>query len=127
MQTFIVGLVDKPNKNGRIYPRGVMDKAIKDYRKQIDEKRSVGELNPQFDPTTVLTNVSHIITDLLIEENNLVADVDVLTTPRGLILQDMLESHNIEFVTRGLAKLDKEKTITEYTLLSVDACVAPPN
>jgi hypothetical protein len=39
----------------------------------------------------------------------------------------MLDSqHNIEFVTRGLAKIDKEKTITEYTLLSVDACVAPP-
>ena len=127
MLTFIVGIVDTPNKNGRTYPRAVMEKAIADYKKPIDQKRSVGELNPQYDSPINLTSVSHIVTDLRIEENNLIADVDVLTTPKGIVLQTVLDSqHNIEFVTRGLAKIDEEKNITEYTLISVDACIAPP-
>ena len=121
MPTFIAGVIDKLNRNNRIYPKEVMEKAISEYRKQIDEKRSLGELDPQPEYSIFLTNASHIVTDLRIEENNLVADIDILTTPRGIELQRRLDSNSIEFVTRGLGKFGKENTVTEYILISVDA------
>lgn len=45
---YLVGIIQKAdtkNQNGRIYPRKVLEKAIKEYQKKIDENRSAGEAN----------------------------------------------------------------------------------
>jgi hypothetical protein len=128
MPTFIVGTVDKPNRNNRIYTKECMEKAIDDVRKQIKEQRLLGELNPDYDcAQTILVNVSHVVKDLRIEGCDVVADIDILTTRRGLKLQELLKSHNVEFVTRGEGNVNKDGTITDFSLISVDAVLAPPD
>ena len=122
MPTSIIGqLLDSPNKNGRIYTKECMKKAIADTKKLIEEKRFLGELEqPQYTGIN-LSNVSHMITDLRIEENKIVADIQVLKTPKGILLQEMMDAKEIEFVQRGLGKIGKDNIVTDYTLITIDA------
>ena len=53
------------NRNGRIYPKAIMEKAVDKYvTEQVKTKRAVGELNHPEGPTVNLDKVSHLITDL---------------------------------------------------------------
>ena len=114
-------MLDIPNKNGRIYTKECMKKAIADTKKLIEEKRFLGELEqPQYTDIN-LSNVSHMITDLRIEENKIVADIQVLKTPKGFLLQEMMDAKEIEFVQRGLGKIGKDNIVTDYTLIAIDA------
>ena len=50
---------EKPNKNGRMYPKGIMEKEIARYQDLISEKRSLGELGHPPNPQINLNQVSH--------------------------------------------------------------------
>lgn len=126
MPTFIIGTVDKPNRNNRIYTRECMEKAIADTKKLIEEKRFMGELvNDCCSSTVCLSNVSHLVTDLRMEGDNVMADIQVLTTPKGFDLQRLLDTQQAEFVTRGIGKFN-DKVVEDYQLISVDAVVKSP-
>ena len=62
---------DQKNRNGRIYPRAIMQNAVDRYvSEQVSKKRAVGELNHPEGPTVNLDKVSHLITDLRLEGND---------------------------------------------------------
>ena len=45
---------EKKNRNGRVYPKAIMEKAVDKYvTEQVRTKRSVGELNHPDGPTAV--------------------------------------------------------------------------
>ena len=122
MPTFIVGeLLDSPNRNGRIYTRECMEKAIEGVKKLIEEKRFLGELEIPHDTIVDLSNVSHMVTDLRIEESKIVADIQVLKTPKGIILQEKIDANEVEIVQRGLGKIGKDNIVTDYELIAIDA------
>ena len=53
------------NRNGRIYPKEVLDKEVTRYNKEfINKKRAFGELGHPDGPTVNLERVSHMITKL---------------------------------------------------------------
>ena len=55
---------DQKNRNGRIYPKAIMERAVARYvDEQVSKKRAVGELNHPEGPTVNLDKVSHLITD----------------------------------------------------------------
>ena len=59
---------DAKNRNGRIYPMAVMEKAVNKYvTDQVKQGRAVGELNHPDGPTVNLDKVSHLIQDLQFE------------------------------------------------------------
>ena len=56
---------DQKNRNGRVYPKPIMESAVDKYvKEQVEKKRAVGELNHPEGPTVNLDKVSHLITDL---------------------------------------------------------------
>ena len=60
---------ESKNRNGRIYPKAVMESAVKKYvDEQVSKDRAVGELNHPEGPTVNLDKVSHKITDLNFRE-----------------------------------------------------------
>ena len=63
---------DKQNKNGRMYPRGIMEKEVARYQDLIREKRSLGELGHPPNPTINLNQVSHLITELRMDGSNVI-------------------------------------------------------
>jgi hypothetical protein len=52
---------DTKNRNGRIYPKAIMERAVGKYvTEQVNKKRAVGELNHPEGPTVNLDKVTNI-------------------------------------------------------------------
>jgi len=101
---------DKKNRNGRIYPKPIMERAVKTYvDTQVSKKRAVGELNHPEGPTVNLDKVSHLITDLKFEGNNVVGRAQILDTPMGKIVKGLLDGGvQLGVSTRGMGSLEKK-------------------
>lgn len=85
--------VDTPNLNGNVYPRSVIEKALKDFQDKIDQNRAVGTLEDPYSEvstTTDLGRVSHKITNITMGETNCVIECEILDTPHGKIVKDLL-------------------------------------
>jgi hypothetical protein len=98
------------NRNGRVYPKKIMETAINKYvKEQVKTGRAVGELNHPAGPTVNLDKVSHLITDLHFEGNDVVGKATILNTPMGKIVQDLLEGGvQLGVSTRGMGSLVRE-------------------
>jgi hypothetical protein len=100
---------EQKNRNGRIYPKMIMENAVKKYAKeQVATKRAVGELNHPDGPTVNLDKVSHLITDLKVEDNNVMGKATILGTPMGEIVKGLLEGGvQLGVSTRGMGSLER--------------------
>jgi len=95
------------NRNGRIYPREVMNKAVGKYiNDQVSKGRAVGELNHPDGPTVNLDKVSHKIESLDWKGNDVVGKATILETPMGQIVKGLLDGGvNLGVSTRGMGSL----------------------
>tara|TARA_A200000113_G_scaffold208539_1_gene206961 strand:+ start:2026 stop:2688 length:663 start_codon:yes stop_codon:yes gene_type:complete len=99
---------DKKNRNGRVYPKPIMENAVNKYvKEQVSKKRAVGELNHPEGPTVNLDKVSHLITDLKFEGNDVVGKAQILETPMGKIVKGLLDGGvQLGVSTRGMGSLE---------------------
>ena len=99
---------EQKNRNGRVYPKAIMENAVNKYvNEQVKQKRSVGELNHPEGPTVNLDKVSHLITDLQWEGNNVVGKASILDTPNGQIVKGLLDGGvKLGVSTRGMGSLE---------------------
>ena len=98
---------EKKNKNGRVYEKTVMENAVKKYvAEQVKTGRAVGELNHPEGPTVNLDKVSHKITDLHWQGNDVVGKASILKTPMGQIVEGLLEGGvKLGVSSRGMGSL----------------------
>lgn len=118
-------ILDVPNRNGRTYPKAVVEKAVEEYSKLIAENRALGTFCTFFgrSNTVDLSMVSHQVTDLRVQDNRLIADIETLNTPEGIVAEKMLsDQYGKQFTLRprGTGMVDASKTISEYKLHSID-------
>lgn len=101
---------DTKNRNGRIYPREVMEQAVDKYNtEQVMTKRSVGELNHPEGPTVNLDKVSHLITELKFEGSNVMGRASILNTPNGMVVKGLLDGGvQLGVSTRGMGSLQNQ-------------------
>jgi hypothetical protein len=101
---------DAKNRNGRVYPKAIMEKAVGKYvTEQVSKKRAVGELNHPEGPTVNLDKVSHLITDLKFEGNDVVGKAQILDTPMGKIVKGLLDGGvQLGVSTRGMGSLEQK-------------------
>ena len=78
------------NGNGRVYPRKILEREMKNYAMLIKESRALGELDHPDDSIINLKNASHMVTDAWWDGNNVMGKVKVLNTPSGKILQQLV-------------------------------------
>jgi hypothetical protein len=100
---------EKANRNGRIYEKNIMESAVTKYvTEQVKTGRAVGELNHPEGPTINLDKVSHRITDLHFEGNDVIGKASILNTPMGKIVQGLLEGGvRLGVSSRGMGSLEK--------------------
>lgn len=119
------------NRNGRIYPKNVMESAVNKYvEEQVKQKRAVGELNHPDGPTINLDKVSHLITDLKFENNDVVGKASILNTPNGQIVKGLLDGGvRLGVSTRGMGSLVREGNRTlvkdDFILNTIDIVQDP--
>ena len=100
------------NKNGRVYPKSILEKEIARYNKEyIEPKRAYGELGHPEGPVINLERVSHMITELTQDGNNFVGKAKVMKeTPYGKIVSSLLsEGAQLGVSSRGMGTLKKNK------------------
>jgi len=122
---------EQKNRNGRIYPKAIMEKAVGKYvTEQVSKKRAVGELNHPEGPTVNLDKVSHLITDLRFENNDVVGKAQILDTPMGQIVKGLLEGGvQLGVSTRGMGSLENRGGVMyvrdDFILNTVDIVQDP--
>jgi len=99
---------EQKNRNGRIYPRMVMEGAVDKYvTEQVAKGRAVGELNHPEGPTVNLDKVSHKIESLDWKGNDVVGKATILETPMGQIVRGLLDGGvKLGVSTRGMGSLE---------------------
>ena len=97
------------NRNGRIYPKPVMESALNKYNtEQVEKGRAVGELNHPEGPTVNLDKVSHKIERLDFKGNDVVGKATILETPMGQIVKGLLDGGvRLGVSTRGMGSLER--------------------
>lgn len=81
------------NQNGRVYPREILEREVDQYKKiQIAERRALGELDHPDSSVVNLGNVSHNILDVWWQGDDVMGKVEVLGTPSGNILKELLKA-----------------------------------
>ena len=105
---------DTKNRNGRIYPKSVMEQAVAAYvDQQVSKDRAVGELNHPEGPTVNLDKVSHKINELKFEGNNVMGRASILDTPNGQIVKGLLDGGvQLGVSTRGMGSLEQKMVQT---------------
>tara|TARA_E500000178_G_scaffold329887_1_gene361260 strand:- start:399 stop:1046 length:648 start_codon:yes stop_codon:yes gene_type:complete len=101
---------DQKNRNGRVYPMGVLEKEVKRYNKEfVAEGRAFGELGHPEGPTVNLDRVSHMITKLEADGKNFVGEAKLLSTPMGEIAKALIkDGGKLGVSSRGMGSLESK-------------------
>jgi len=100
---------DAKNQNGRVYPREILMREVKNYKKvNIAERRALGELDHPESSVVNLQNVSHNVKDVWWKGNDVMGTVEVLGTPAGNILKELLKAGvKLGISSRGLGSVEE--------------------
>ena len=121
------------NRNGRIYPFGVLEKEVKRYNKElVEKKRAFGELGHPEGPTVNLDRVSHLIEELVPDGKNIVGKAKILDTPNGKIVKELLNAGaKLGVSSRGMGTLEKKGNTNyvkdDFYLATAGDIVADPS
>ena len=131
---FIEGIfmqADQKNKNGRVYPKNILNKEASRYINEYVQKgRAMGELNHPTGPTVNLDRVSHIVKELHEDGSNFYGKAKVLNTPTGMIVKNLIdEGAQLGVSTRGMGSLRPKNGYQEvqedFMLAAIDIVADP--
>jgi hypothetical protein len=94
-RTLVKGILQRAgaeNQNGRVYPKGILEREAKKYEQLIQERRALGELDHPDSSVINLKNVSHNIKEIYWNGEDLMGVVEILPTPSGNILKELLQA-----------------------------------
>lgn len=132
---FIEGIFmqsEQKNRNGRVYPKKTLMKEVSRYTKElVESKRAMGELGHPEGPTLNLERVSHIITELKEDGDNIIGKAKILDTPYGNIVKNLIdEGAQLGVSSRGMGSLKKNddgvnEVQEDFMLAAVDIVADP--
>jgi hypothetical protein len=122
---------EQVNRNRRVYPKKVLENAVSKYLTEyVNKGRAVGELNHPDGPTINLDKVSHRITELSWNGNDVVGKALILNTPMGNIVKGLLEGGcKLGVSSRGMgtvaSKNGRSEVNDDFTLSTIDIVQDP--
>jgi hypothetical protein len=117
---------DAQNQNGRVYPKEILEREVEKYQQLIKEKRALGELDHPESSVVSLKNVSHNIRECSWNGNDVVGVVEILPTPSGNILKELLRAGiRLGISSRGMGSVEsmggnKVKVGEDFELIGWD-------
>ncbi len=122
---------NQKNRNGRVYPKQTLFSAVEKYvAEQVSKGRAVGELDHPEGPQINLDKVSHKITELKFDGDDVVGKAQVLNTPMGKIVEGLIEGGvKLGVSSRGMGTVENKQGATfvndDYILATVDIVQDP--
>ena len=100
------------NQNGRVYPKDILEREIRNYEKLIREKRAFGELDHANEPIVNMKNISHTIREIWMEGDVVYGKVEILDTPCGKIIEAIIKAGCRPGISsRALGSLQRENNV----------------
>jgi len=98
---------ERKNRNGRIYPKQLLEREVNKYRTNyVDTRRALGELEHPQSATVNPDRASHRIVSLTEDGNNFIGKALLLDTPCGNIVRGIVEGGSVVGVSsRALGSL----------------------
>ena len=108
----VVGVMQRAeakNQNGRIYKRPILEREVDNYVENfVKVGNAYGELDHPESPIISLKNASHIVKELWWEGDDLMGKVELLNTPAGNIVKEILKAgHAIGISSRGTGSVQQ--------------------
>jgi hypothetical protein len=118
-------------ENKRMYPSKVWEGQIKRLKSAMTERQVFGEIDHPSDGRTSLQRVSHIVTDMRVENGVLIGEAEILPTEKGKILETLLKSNcKIGVSSRGFGSVKANDSGVDvvqedYRLVTFDFVAEP--
>ena len=118
------------NGNGRIYPKPILEREMKNYQKLVKEGRAIGELDHPDSSVVELKNASHLVTEVWWKGDDVMGKMKILDTPAGKIAKDLVKGGvQLGISSRGLGSTREERGTTmvedDFQLLCFDLVSEP--
>ena len=115
------------NANERVYPVNEIGRAVKTLNDQITEGYSfLGEVDHPEGLNINLDRVSHMMTNMWMEENNGYGKMKILPTPMGQLVKTMLESGvKLGVSSRGSGEVNESGNVSGFEIITVDVVAQP--
>ena len=111
----VIGRCDEKNNNGRIYSKPILSREVKKIAEAMGERRLLGELDHPSHDSVKLSNVSHLITNLDFNGNELIGECELLDTPAGKVAQALIEGGvKVGISSRGMGTLSEQADGTKH-------------
>jgi len=107
---------DVPNANGRVYPRDVLESALKAIQKNRLFAQFGMPEGTSIDLLEIAASVGNFSFD---DEGFLCAELIALETPKGKVLTESLVSTEFDYRPAGIGRVDKNGVITDYRFTSI--------
>ena len=116
MVSGIIQRAEAKNQNGRVYPKDILEREIKSYMEgPVAENRAMGELDHPESSVINLQNVSHNIKKCWWDGDDVMGEVEILSTPAGNILKALFAAGiTVGISSRGMGSV--EENLREGTL-----------
>ena len=128
----VLATAEVQNGNGRYYAKSLWEREMDKYKELIEQRRSMGELDHPESTVINLKNVSHLITDYFWDGDNVMGKIEILPTPSGNILKELIKSGiTVGVSSRGMGSLEERGGVMEvqddFELLCWDFVSTPSN
>ena len=119
-----------PNHNKRIYEKKLLIREMSRLDEAIGERRLMGELDHPAHDAVKLGNVSHLITKLRMQGNDMIGEAEILNTPCGQVAQALIKGGvKLGISSRGMGSLtergDYSTVNDDFKLVTFDLVADP--
>ena len=132
LRNVVLQRADAKNQNGRVYPKEVLMREASTYKKNfVEQRRALGELDHPESPVVNLKNVCCNIVGLWTEGDDVRGDIEILTTPTGNIVRELIRNNiRLGVSSRGMGSVKNlgENTVEvqeDFSLICFDIVSNP--
>ena len=132
LKNVVLQRANAKNQNGRVYPKEVLMREALVYKKNfVDQRRAVGELDHPESPVVNLKNVCANIVGLWTDGDDVRGDIEILTTPTGNIVKELIRNNiRLGVSSRGMGSVKQmgENTVEvqeDFSLICFDIVSNP--
>jgi hypothetical protein len=132
LKNVVLQRADAKNQNGRVYPKEVLMREAAEYKKNfVEQRRALGELDHPESPVVNLRNVCCNVVNLWTKNDDVMGDIEILTTPTGNIVRELIRNNiKLGVSSRGLGSVKQmgENTVevqNDFSLVCFDIVSNP--
>lgn len=130
LRNVVLQRANAKNQNGRVYPKEILMREAKIYKDNfVAQRRALGELDHPESPVVNLKNVCCNVTELWTEGDDVKGNIEILTTPTGNIVKELIRNNiklgvssrgmgSVKQIGEGTVEVDEDFSLICFDIVS---------